>query len=327
MRSYIQKGDSSSDNSFSFGLSFGMFRSVKIQGKWEKEFISWDTCPLHTQPIQTMIQRIRERFSKEDPAFLEHSLVGLWIGSPHIVVVTRETDSSIIKSIEWNQILVPPFNQVWFHCNPQVGRNIFGYRPIERIVGLSEDIAHPIRAFRQVAQSLLIEARSKAVQALVKNNPSWVFDLYCGTGELSVLLPSEMGWIGIEQSKEAVKYANGLRDPKTVKHAAYIGSVEQRLNDPKIRSQIVGSYALYLNPPRSGLSDEAKLSLLELLSKNPPQTIVYLSCSASSLRRDLETFENSGYSVQLLQPYDFFPQTEHFETLAVLERKSKFLVP
>ncbi|MBI3557837.1 MAG: hypothetical protein HY074_16370 [Deltaproteobacteria bacterium] len=78
-------------------------------------------------------------------------------------------------------------------------------------------------------------------------------------------------------------------------------------------------YALYLNPPRSGLGVEARELLLDVMKKNRPAGVVYLSCSASSLARDLESFEDAGYRPRVLQPFDFFPQTEHFETLAVME--------
>lgn len=299
-------------------LSFGMFRAVWIQGEWEKEFISWDTCPLHVQPIQQMIGKLRQALTEQAPSFAEHSLVGIWIGSPHLVFVSREGGPEAIRRLDWASILVPPFDQVWFHHNDQVGKKIFAHREILPIAGPpSTESAHPIRAFRQVAQSLLVEARRQAVSALLRTRPALVVDLYCGTGDLSLLLPSETAWLGIEFSKEAVKYANTLRQSG---HAAFVGGVEQRLSDPKVLNQIDRPYALYLNPPRSGLTDEARERVSLLISEKAPDSVVYLSCSASSLARDLAVFESADYRVERLQPFDFFPQTEHFETLAILRK-------
>jgi 23S rRNA (uracil1939-C5)-methyltransferase len=313
------------------GVSFGMFRSIKVEGQWEKEFISWNTCPLHVKSIQLIIERLREnlrgQFKFSAHAF--ESLVGIWLGSPHLVIVSRNPDlKEAVQGLDWSRILVAPFDRVWFHFNAQVGRRVFGHHPIELIVGEEPSVAqqdlqprvHPIRAFRQIAQTLLVRARSQALDALLQVKPDLVLDLYCGTGDFSLSLPPEVGWLGIELSHEAVKYANTLRNSKTSVHAAFTGAVEQRLRDPKVLNLIGQNYALYLNPPRSGLTEEASERVLALIGEKPPTTIVYLSCSVSSLVRDLIGFEKKGYFVKLLKPYDFFPQTEHFETLAILSQ-------
>ncbi|MEO5970486.1 MAG: hypothetical protein ABIQ95_11215 [Bdellovibrionia bacterium] len=311
-------------------VSFGMFRSIKVDGKWEKEFISWNTCPLHLQSLQLLIERLRQALSELSPSLLEAALVGVWIGSPHLVVVSRDPSfKEVAKRLNWSQILIAPFDRVWFHFNSQVGRHVFGHRPIELISGKEDTSVHPIRAFRQNAQTLLIEARNAAIKALLEARPALILDLYCGTGDLSLLLPLEIGWVGIELAKEAVKYANSLQpfrkelggSSKPAVHAAFAGAVEQRLCDPNVMSKIAGPYALYLNPPRSGLTQEARNRVLSLIGEKAPAVIVYLSCSASSLARDLDAFETNGYRVKILQSYDFFPQTEHFETLAILEPK------
>jgi 23S rRNA (uracil1939-C5)-methyltransferase len=309
-------------------ISFGMERAVWRDGEWQKDFISWDTCPLHLESIQEMIARIKNAFAAAGLDQLRDSLVGLWLGSPQLVIVARAPAlEEVIRKIDWKKILVAPFDRVWFHSNSQVGKKIFGHLEIVPIYGAigaasasGEGSIHPIRAFRQVAQSLLVQARHLAVQALLQAQPALVVDLYCGTGDLSLLLPPATGWLGVELSSEAIKYACSLRNTELAPHAAFVGTVEHRLQDPRVLAMIAEPYSLYINPPRSGLSEEARARVVELLRAKPPLSLVYLSCSASSLARDLRGFENEGYQVELLQPYDFFPQTEHFETLAVLRR-------
>ncbi|MDR3608650.1 MAG: hypothetical protein P4M08_14905 [Oligoflexia bacterium] len=301
-------------------VSFGMLRSVRVGEKWEKELISWDTCPLHIVPIQKMIEKLRQALSRNALRFAEESLEGIWIGSPHLVIVSKHQKSEEMEKLDWREILEPPFDRVWFHCNPQVGKKIFGHHEIRRIFGEESGASHPIRAFRQVAQTLLVQARSSAVEALLRSQPSLVVDLYCGTGELSRLLPREVGWLGVEHSREAIKYANTLRPSggAGALQLGFVGGVEQRLRDSNVLSRITGSYALYVNPPRPGLGPGACAGLVDLMHENAPVVIAYLSCSASSLARDLEVLERAGYAVAQLQPFDFFPQTEHFETLAIL---------
>lgn len=255
-------------------VSFGMFRSVRAAyklgnldklGKWEKEFISWDTCPLHTKPVQQIIKKLRDVFMKEPLRGLEQSLVGVWIGNPHVVLVTRNLDCyEDLLRFNWDGILVPPFDRVWFHCNAQVGKKVFGHHEILKLAGPPMETIQPIRAFRQVAQSLLVEARSQAVVALLEENPELILDLYCGTGELSLLLPEQVGWLGIECSAEAVEYANTLRQSGESMHVAFTGAGEQRLRDPNVLSRIAGKYSIYLNPPRSGLSQEAREMVISL---------------------------------------------------------------
>jgi 23S rRNA (uracil1939-C5)-methyltransferase len=307
-------------------LSFGMTRAVRGPEGWDQEFVSWDTCPLHVDPIQKMLPKLREALVRHASGFVERALMGAWIGVPHLVLVSDARvaeDLESLRRIDWSQVLAPPFNRVWFHHNPQVGKRIFSHHEIELLAGPPMEGVHPIRAFRQVAQTLLVRARDHAVRALLADDPSMVLDLYCGTGDLSLLLPPQVGWVGIELAQEAVRHAATLRAEGTAVHEAFVGTVEHRLGDPKARSKIADSYALYLNPPRSGLSPEARERVLALVAEKAPTSVVYLSCSASSLARDLEAFEAAGYRVEALRSFDFFPQTEHFESLAVMRPSSR----
>jgi tRNA/tmRNA/rRNA uracil-C5-methylase (TrmA/RlmC/RlmD family) len=301
-------------------VSFGMFRAVQIDGAWKKEFISWDGCPIHRPEIAETLERLGRALARHAPRFSAENLFGVWVGSPHLVIVGRETLPEEIRSLPWNEILEPRIARAWYHRTSQVGRKVFGRGEIIPLNGSAPEAMHPIRAFRQVAQTLVTEARRLAVSSLLAHGPHLVVDLYCGTGELSLLLPKETGWLGIEISPDAAAYANTLRPPEAAPHLAFVGSVEQRLHDPRVDSRISEPYALYVNPPRSGLAPEAREKILGTIRSRAPTSIVYLSCSASSLARDLVDFEREGYRIALLQPYDFFPQTEHFETLAVLEK-------
>lgn len=299
-------------------LSFGMLRAQQNNGQWDREFISWDTCPIHSLHIQKMIVSLKEELAHADPDYCRDSLFGVWMGTPHLVVVARDPLPDSLRSLEWGELLVYPFDRAWFHRTHQVGKKVFQHREFERLSGPPTLIDRPIQAFRQIAQTLLHEARELAVSSLLDFNPSLVVDLYCGTGDLSSLLPPSVNWVGIELSLDAATYANHLRPSRRAVHEAFVGSVEERLNDPRFKDSITGPYSIFVNPPRPGLSPKSRERLVELLCQKPASRFVYLSCSASSLSRDLKYLEENGYRVQRIQPYDFFPQTEHFETLALL---------
>jgi tRNA/tmRNA/rRNA uracil-C5-methylase (TrmA/RlmC/RlmD family) len=48
--------------------------------------------------------------------------------------------------------------------------------------------------------------------------------------------------------------------------------------------------------------------------------LLYLSCDAPTLARDLNRLCTGGYRVARIQPFDMFPQTAHLETLVELVR-------
>jgi len=71
-----------------------------------------------------------------------------------------------------------------------------------------------------------------------------------------------------------------------------------------------------LDPPRAGLDERV---VTELARIGVPR-IVYVSCDPATLARDLRRFVDQGYGVDSLQPIDLFPQTYHFESIAVLHK-------
>jgi len=70
------------------------------------------------------------------------------------------------------------------------------------------------------------------------------------------------------------------------------------------------------DPPRAGLGRDATSEILRLL---PPQ-LVYVSCDAATLARDVRKLLTS-YTIERLTLVDLFPQTYHFESIVHLRRK------
>ncbi len=70
-----------------------------------------------------------------------------------------------------------------------------------------------------------------------------------------------------------------------------------------------------VNPPRKGLTP----ALGQLLRELSCRRLVYMSCNPETLKRDLDELADE-FRVVRLQPLDMFPQTEHIEVVAGLER-------
>lgn len=71
-----------------------------------------------------------------------------------------------------------------------------------------------------------------------------------------------------------------------------------------------------VDPPRSGLDP----AVIDALAGHQVPSIFYVSCAPASLARDLAAFQGLGYAIRTIELFDFYPQTYHVESLAVLER-------
>ena len=145
-----------------------------------------------------------------------------------------------------------------------------------------------------------------------------VLDAYCGVGTFSLpLARAGHRVLGIEQQERSIDQArrNALSNGLDHRCRFQAGDVAALLQD-----SLQGVGALVLDPPRKGL-DPSVLATIEAL---PPPHVVYISCDPSTLARDLGQLcrEGGPYHLARVQPFDFFPQTSHVETVAVLERRS-----
>ena len=70
------------------------------------------------------------------------------------------------------------------------------------------------------------------------------------------------------------------------------------------------------DPPRAGMHENVVHQIL----KAAPERIVYVSCNPSTQARDMALMSNQ-YSLETIQPVDMFPQTQHVENIALLQKK------
>lgn len=70
-----------------------------------------------------------------------------------------------------------------------------------------------------------------------------------------------------------------------------------------------------VNPPRRGVGKE----LSEFLNQIQPHFILYSSCNAVTMGKDLQHL--TCYKPLKIQLFDMFPQTSHYEVLVLLQRK------
>jgi 23S rRNA (uracil1939-C5)-methyltransferase len=186
----------------------------------------------------------------------------------------------------------------------------------ESFAGLDFRIAAD--TFFQVNSAAAEQVVPLLLQGLVGTTGT-VLDAFCGLGTFSLPLAAA-GWRvhGIEQHAAAVELArhnaadNRLSDLASFEQADVGAVLAERLNQ-------IEATALLLDPPRKGL----ERSCLEAILTARPGRMLYLSCDPATLARDLQQLVGEGeYDVVSLQPFDFFPNTSHIETLAVLQLRS-----
>jgi 23S rRNA (uracil1939-C5)-methyltransferase len=185
----------------------------------------------------------------------------------------------------------------------------------ERFAGLRLSIAAD--TFFQVNTPMAERVVPLLLSALDGLEPSLLLDAYCGIGTFSLPLAAA-GWqvLGIELGAAAVDQAqrNAERNQLNQRCRFEQGEVGQLL-----AARIDQARVLLLDPPRKGLEPSALAAILA----TPPERLLYLSCDPATLARDLGALAGAGgpYRLSAAQPLDFFPQTNHVETLATLIRR------
>ena len=76
---------------------------------------------------------------------------------------------------------------------------------------------------------------------------------------------------------------------------------------------------IVLDPPREGINPKAINKIINFDAKR----IIYISCKASSLSKDLKCFIENGYKIDKLELVDMFPRTYHVETVVLMSRIQK----
>ncbi|ROW64008.1 23S rRNA (uracil(747)-C(5))-methyltransferase RlmC [Cronobacter malonaticus] len=159
-----------------------------------------------------------------------------------------------------------------------------------------------------VASALYATARDW-VRALPVNH---MWDLFCGVGGFGLHCATpEMTLTGIEIAPEAIASARASAQELGLRNVHF-----QALDSTGFATgqQAVPDLVL-VNPPRRGIGQ----ALCEYLSRMAPRYIIYSSCNAQTMAKDIG--ELPGYRIARVQLFDMFPHTAHYEVLTLLVRE------
>lgn len=140
-----------------------------------------------------------------------------------------------------------------------------------------------------------------------------VWDLYCGTGTISLFLAQKAQHVtGFEMTPSSVENAKANAQKHNVENVKFIaGDVIDNIFEQKEKPNVI-----ITDPPRAGMHQKVVDALLEIA----PEKIVYVSCNPTTMARDLKLLEEK-YTIDKIQPVDMFPQTYHIECVTRLTLK------
>ena len=158
----------------------------------------------------------------------------------------------------------------------------------------------------QIAMGLYAQAREWIDEVGAQS----VWDLYCGVGGFALHAAAPGRRVhGIEVSASAVESA------RLSATEAGLADVTFAAGDATALSAGDPPDTIIVNPPRRGLGDR----LCATLQASGVQTIIYSSCNATTLARDIAAMP--AYAPRRIRLFDMFPQTDHSEVMVLLARR------
>ncbi|KOP23979.1 RNA methyltransferase [Hapalosiphon sp. MRB220] len=333
----VLKGDSPLGYRNKATYPMGVSATGNVQtGYYQKgshQLINLNQCPVQDSRLNSLLAEIKQDIQKRNwPVYNEQHHTGT---IRHLGLrIGRRTGEILLTLVvkDWNLPDIKDQAQQWLkrypslvgvclNCNPKRTNTIFGSetRCIAGLAYLREEFAglefrvRPdtfFQVYTEVAENLLQVIQSE----LHLRGTEVLLDAYCGIGTLTLPLAKQVRQaIGLEIQPEAVEQAIDNAKHNQITNVTFMtGAVEKLLPQLEIQPDIV-----LLDPPRKGCDRQVVETLLEF----QPERIVYVSCKAATLARDLKLFcENGVYTLIRVQPADFFPQTAHVETAAFLVR-------
>ncbi len=198
-----------------------------------------------------------------------------------------------------------------------VTQHVYG---LKHITSTENGVTYQIQpdSFFQVNDEIKAQLYAHVKELVSSENPDVLIECFSGVGLLTAeLVSDDYDTYAIEIVPSAVDDANAMKQANGIARLQNIcGDVNVEL--PKLMHNLAGkNTVMVVDPPRKGVGEK----ICQLILDNPPQKLVYVSCDSATLARDLAIL-SQGYTVELVQPYNMFPNTAHVETLVCLTRRS-----
>lgn len=167
------------------------------------------------------------------------------------------------------------------------------------------------QSFFQTNTSVAAELYATAREWTRDIAPGTAWDLYCGVGGFALhIAPFVRNVLGVESSTQAIASARRSATEVGFGHVRFEAGnatafATAQANWPEL---------VVVNPPRRGIGN----ALAQALERSSTRHVVYSSCNAESLARDLA--QMPSLRPRRARLLDMFPHTSHHEVIVLLER-------
>lgn len=237
------------------------------------------------------------------------------------------------KKLPYSQVLVqrlltvPGMTSISYNINRErtnviLGKEVHHLHGNGYITDTIGDIRYRIspQSFYQVNPEQTAKLYGTALEYAGLTGDEIVWDLYCGTGTITLFLAQQAREVrGVEIVPAAIEDANANAAANGITNAQfYVGKAEEIL--PQVyEKERVRADVIVVDPPRKGCDQ----TLLDTILEMEPDRVVYVSCGPATLARDLKILCEEKYDLIKVQPVDMFAQTVGIENVALLTRRAK----
>ncbi len=172
-------------------------------------------------------------------------------------------------------------------------------------------LSFDVRGFFQ-SNIFVFEKVCRLITSLLPGGKN-ILDMYSGCGSISAFLTEKYeNVVLVEHNRDALVYAEQNLTGK--KHISYGLSGAAWVKN--CAAALPPFDACTIDPPRAGMEKEVR----QWLCNSQIPLILSLSCDPLTHARDCSALLSAGYTLKKMYLLDFYPNTSHIESLALLEK-------
>ncbi|MBP3710595.1 MAG: 23S rRNA (uracil(1939)-C(5))-methyltransferase RlmD [Treponema sp.] len=219
--------------------------------------------------------------------------------------LARSSKKSLAKQYVRSMVYRKDIKQVPRHFSGTVASP----EKIVKVALLGKEIAFDVRGFFQSNMDVLEKSLDVICGNLSGTN---ALDMYAGCGTFSRFLAERFEHVTlVEHNRDALAFAE--QNMAGFSHASFGVSGENWVRNFSFNNAFD---AVIIDPPRSGIEK----SVCDFLCAGNTPYIRSVSCNCATHARDIAKLVHAGYKLVSLSLLDFFPNTSHIESVAVLEK-------
>lgn len=316
-----------SENIFAYRNKLTLYisqaKNLAFYKRNSKDLIEINNCELVSDSFNNIINKLNNFLSK-NMEFNPSVIKGLSIREINDVYIFNFILNKKINFIKLENYF--KLNKIKYSLNYCINSKNNSNIPLEptifvggqKEVVLNEfDIEYPVYplSFLQVNNKVKTKIYNHILSLIGEGKK--VLDAYSGAGLLSAIMAKKSKIVYAIEINESAHMACGelVKKNKIKNLYPILGDCKVKIPE-LLQTEIID--IIVLDPARKGVD----FNSLESIVKANAEKIIYLSCNPATLVRDLKFItENAKYRINLVQPYDMFPNTSEVETLVELIRE------